>query len=311
MHASPFALRFLLTVLAATGGAGAWAEIRIGKLPPPQLSADVAAGVEYDSNVSVEEVERSSNRSDYAFTLEAGAGIEQTLSSRAAVELTYDYSASRYQTFSEVDRQTHILGTGFNWKFDALDTDLSVYYIHSRLDGKKFLELYRASPAISGFLSRRWFLRGAYVYQDKTVEERELRDAITHSAEADLYYFARGLRSYINIGYRYKDETAQANQLDYESSSLKLRYVRRVEMFSKLAKLELSLRYEDRNYLFDTPSIGARRADERYRFGADLEIPVTAKAAVQLYYGYGDYQSNLERVDYTQDIAGTRFIYRW
>ena len=44
---------------------------------------------------------------------------------------------------------------------------------------------------------------------------------------------------------------------------------------------------------------------------ADLEIPLTAAAAVQLYYGYGDYESNYDPVDYDQTIIGTRFWYRW
>jgi hypothetical protein len=304
-------LRFLLAAFICCSASGVTAEIRLGKLPPMRLSADAAVGVEYDSNVSIEEVDRNSNESDYALTLDAGVQAEQALSKQAAVQLTYDYSASLYQTFSEVDRQTHIFGSGFTWKFEAVDTDLSVYYINSQLDGNKFLELYRVAPAISGFLAKKWFARGAYVYQDKTLADRELRDAITHSGEADLYYFIRGLRSYINLGYRYKDETAQAQQLDFRSNSFKLRYVRRVELFSKLAKLEFAWRYEDRDYLFNTPSIGEQRKDTRHRLGVNLEIPVTEKGAVEFYYGYGDYQSNLPRVDYTQIVAGTRFVYRW
>ena len=32
---------------------------------------------------------------------------------------------------------------------------------------------------------------------------------------------------------------------------------------------------------------------------------------MQFYLSYADYDSNYEPVDYTQTIAGTRFIYRW
>ena len=291
--------------------APALAELRLGSLPPLRLGAELAAGLEYDSNVSVEEVDASSNLSDYALTIDAGLKAEQPLSERAEVGITYDYSQSLYQEFSQVDRQTHILGSDFSWRFDALDSDMSVFYIHSRLDGNKFLELYRASPALSGFLAKKWFLRGAYVYQDKAIEERPLRDAVTHSGEADLYHFIRGLRSYVNLGYRYRDENAEARQLDYRSHGVKLRYVQRVPVFSRLAKLELSYRFEDRDYVSITPSIGEERADKRHRLRADLEIPLTEQGALQLYVGYADYDSNLERVDYDQTIIGTRFIYRW
>ena len=303
--------RLLVAALAAAPVVGARAEIQFGNLPPLRWGAEVAVGAEYDSNVSVEEVDRASNASDIALTIDAGGEVEQSLGERAEIGLTYDFSQSLYREFSQVDRQTHILGGDLRWAFDAADADVSAYYIHSRLDRKKFLELYRVSPAISGFLAKQWFARTAYVYQDKTIEERPLRDAITHSGEVDLYYFARGLRSYVNMGYRYKDEDANAAQLDYKSHSVKLRFIQRIEFASRLTKLELSWRYEDRDYTSETPSIGERRRDKRHRLRADFEIPVLERAAVLFYYAYGDYNSNLERVDYTQNIAGARFIFRW
>ena len=304
-------IRILLTVLGCGLGATASAQPRLGNLAPLQLSGEASAGLEYDSNVSVEEVDRSSNESDYAATFEAGIGAKQPLPLNTTLQLTYDFSTSLYKTFSEVNRQTHILGSAFAWKTEVIDSDLSLYYIHSRLDGDRFLELYRVSPALSGFLSRRWFARAAYVYQDKTIAERALRDATTNSGEFDLYFFARGLRQYVNLGYRYKDEDAQAAQLDFRSDSFKLRYVQRIDAWSKLLKLELSWRYEDRDYRSDTPSIGEKRRDDRHRLGVDLEIPLGERSAVQLYFGHGDYASNLQRVDYRQNIAGTRLLYRW
>jgi hypothetical protein len=49
------------------------------KDPPkgPKFSADIAVGFEYDSNIAVEEVDRSSSETDYALTLSAGLGLQQ------------------------------------------------------------------------------------------------------------------------------------------------------------------------------------------------------------------------------------------
>ena len=304
-------VRFFSAILAWTSVTYVWAEQQGVKLAPAQFSAVVGLGAEYDSNVSVEEVDRSSNKGDYALTMDLGPEAKKELSDRLEVAATYDFSQNLYETFSEVDRQTHILGTDLVLDFEALDTGISLYYINSRLDGEKFLELTRVSPSLSGFLAKKWFARGDYVYSDKSIENRPGRDANTNAAEVDLYYFRRGLRSYFNFGYRYKDENANADRLDYISNSLKLRYIHRFELFSRMAKLELAWRYEDRDYSSITPSIDEDRDDQRHRWRADFEIPLLGQSAVQIYYGYADYESNYPQAEYTQNLFGTRFFYRW
>jgi hypothetical protein len=311
MPRSPLSIRSILAIMAWITATHAWAAQHPEKLAPAQYSAEVGLGGEYDSNVSVDEVDRTSNQGDYALTMDASLDVQKELTGKVEVAATYDFSQSLYKEFSLVDRQTHILGTDLSVDLSDVDTGVSLYYISSRLDNEKFLELYRVSPSISGFLAKKWFTRGAYVYSDKSIENRPGRDANTHSGEIDLYYFYRGLRSYFNLGYRYKSEDADADRLDYQSNSAKLRYIRRFELFSRLAKLELAWRYEDRDYSSITPGIDEDRHDERHRWRVDFEIPVIGRSALQIYYGYADYASNYPQADYTQNLFGTRFIYRW
>jgi hypothetical protein len=281
------------------------------KPPKTRFSAEVGVGAEYDSNVSVDELDATVNESDYAMTMDAELQVKRQLSDTIDVSLSYDFSQALYKEFSRLDRQTHLFGADLEVDLAKVNTGLSLYYINSRLDGNAFLEYYRASPYVSGFLAKKWFARGAYVYSDKTIENRPERDAESHAGEMDLYYFRRGLRSYFNLGYKFKDEDANADRYDYEAHNLKLRYVHRLELLSRMVKLELSWRYEDRDYSSITPGLGEKRADERHRWKADAEIPILEQGAIQLYYGYGDYDSNYEPVDYTQTVVGTRFLYRW
>ncbi|MEE4143186.1 MAG: surface lipoprotein assembly modifier [Halieaceae bacterium] len=281
------------------------------QLTPADWSAMLGIGVEYDRNVSVEEVDATTNEGDYAMTLDAGLGVKKQLSTRTQAALTYDFSQSIYDKFSQVDRQTHMVGADLGLELGRLDPSVSVYYINSHLDGSKFLELVRVSPAVSGFLAQKWFARGAYVYSDKTIHQRAGRDASTNAAEADVYFFVRGLRQYFNLGYRFRHENADADQYDYESNGVKLRFIQRFELFSRLTKLELAVRYEDRSYRSDTPAIGEKRDDERTRLRLDYEVPIIAGAAVQFFAGYADYESNYEPANYDQTIVGTRFLYNW
>ena len=148
-----------------------------------------------------------------------------------------------------------------------------------------------------GVLAKKWFARATYVYLNKSIHNRPERDADTHAGEADLYYFFRGLRTYFNQGYRYRHEDAEGDQYGYASSSVKLRYIHRFELFSRIAKFEASWRYEDRDYSSETHGIGEDRDDQRHRWRVDFEIPIVGRSALQVYSGYADYDSNYPQAD--------------
>lgn len=113
------------------------------------------------------------------------------------------------------------------------------------------------------------------------------------------------------MGYRFRHENARENRYDYLSNGFKIRYIHRFEILSRLTKLELAWRYEDRNYRADTPSIGEKRNDQRSRFRLDFEVPVLENGAVQFFAGYANYDSNYPPAAYDQTLVGSRFLYMW
>lgn len=272
---------------------------------------EVGTGVEYDTNVSVDEVDLSSGESDYAWVADFELGVQRDLGEKTRASLNYDISSSRYQEFSRVNRLTQIAGADLSHDLGKSNVGLSAYFIDSKLDGDDFLRYLRLSPSLSGFISKRWFTRGAYVYSEREIDQRAARDATTHTGEVDFYYFHRGLRSYLNIGYRYRDEDAIADELDFTAHSLKLRYIRRFDLWGKKAKAELAVRYEERDYLFDEPTINVPRNDDRIRWKIDFEVPLSKRLTFVSYYSYGNYVSNLPRADFTQTIVGSRLQYAW
>lgn len=274
-------------------------------------SAEIGLGGEYDTNVSVDEVDVSSGQSDYAAIIDLSLGAKRRLGERTKASLNYDISHSSYQEFSQLNRLTQIAGADLNTDLGSSNLAISAYYVDSRLNGDAFLSYTRISPSLSGFLSKQWFVRGAYVYSEREIEERSQRDAQTQTGEFDLYFFHRGLRSYFNLGYRYRDEDAVADQLDFRSHSLKLRYIRRFELWDQKVKAEAAMRYEVRDYRSGEPTIGEPRKDDRMRLKLDLEVPVTNSMSWQWYLSYGDYVSNLPRADFTQTIVGFRLQYQW
>ena len=120
-----------------------------------RFSAEVGFGAEYDSNVSIDELDASINQSDYALSVDAELEVEQQLSATTDLTLTYDFSQNNYDRFSNLDRQTHRVGADINSGLGPVNTGLSLYYINARLDNEAFLEYYRASPYVSGFLAKK------------------------------------------------------------------------------------------------------------------------------------------------------------
>ncbi|MEM8490832.1 MAG: surface lipoprotein assembly modifier [Pseudomonadota bacterium] len=274
-------------------------------------SGGLSLGLEYDTNVSVSEVDLSSGESDYAVTSEFKLQAKRGLNDTTDLSASYSISQSTYQEFSRVDRLTQIAGANINKDLGSMNGSVSAYYIDTQLDHDGFLEFIRLSPALAGFISKRWFLRGAYVYSERTIDDRPERNADTQTLEFDAYYFHRGLRSYFNFGVRYRDEDTGAPELTFTGPALKARYIRRFNAYGRKAKLEASFRFEERDYSSPEPTIGEKRADNRWRWKVDLELPLTERIRAQAYYSYGDFQSNLPRADFTQTIVGTRLQFTW
>ena len=227
-----------------------------------EFSAAAAIGYEYDSNVSVDEVERSSGEGDNALVIDVDLAVDQTFGEDLKGGLSYGYSRTDYNEFSALSRETHISSAPTLVPILAVSTPGSTISTSRPCwTARTSLPYQRASPSLSGFVSKRWFLRGAYVYGDKVVDNRPGRDAESHGGEFDAYYFWRGLRRYINVGYVYKTEDSVAARFDYDSHAAKFRFLQRFELFGDLAALELAARFEARDYRVRYPQY--RRAPGR------------------------------------------------
>jgi hypothetical protein len=275
-----------------------------------QWTLEAGLGVGYDSNVAIDEIDSTVGTGDNATLATVDVSVEKLLSESSKAKLNYRYASTDYEQFEDLSRQTHLIGASFSKDLGNLNSGLHYFYVDARLDNNPFLTYQRVSPFISGFISQRWFARSAIVYADKVLEDRPGRNAVTHAGEVDAYYFWRGLRRYFNLGYIYKDEDNEADRFDYQSHAIKLRFVQRFEVFSLLSRLELTARYEDRDYSAITPRINDFRNDRRLRFQLDYEVPLNEHFSWTFYAGYSDYQSNLTSAAYDQTTVGTLVEWR-
>jgi len=281
------------------------AEKKAGKTSSP-FSLEISAGLESDSNVSVSELDESTGENDQAAVFDADLDYEVPLDETTDLQLGYGLSQTSYDDFSEFDLQNHLLTGEVARDFGDFDAGVAYRYIHTRLGGHDYMKTQQASPSVSRFFGRRLFARAEYTFSDKDFDEIDARDATAHAGGADLYWFLRGVRTYVVLGYRYRDENAEDAQYDYGSNNLKLRLSQRFRFMARDATLKLGWLYEQRDYSSANPAIGENRDDDRNRFQAELEVPLSERVFTVLDYEYGGFASNLDSADYDQHVASIR-----
>ncbi|RME62485.1 MAG: hypothetical protein D6782_12105 [Alphaproteobacteria bacterium] len=287
------------------------ARAAVGKDDKPAFEIDVSAGSEYDSNITVNEIDQATGADDFAAVFDADINVDAPLGADTDASLGYSFSQSLHADFTNFDLQTHFASAELSHDFGGFDVGGAYRFVYSRLGGSGFLTLQQLSPSVSFFLGKTFFIRAEYSYTDKGFKNRTDRDAKVHAGGADIYFFLDGVRTYIVAGYKFERENTTAPQFDFDGHNFKLRFSKRIAMGKRDAKLKLGWRYEARDYDNITPSIGVRRDDDRHRLEAELEIPLSDRFYVLADYTYADFSSNLPSADYSQNLVSARIGYRF
>lgn len=283
-------------------------ELREG---PDALTALLSAGVEYDSNVSVIDVDNNSGADDFAAVFDAEFEFAPDLGDRSSLAFGYSFSQSLYETFDAFNLQSHLATVDASHDLGPFEIGGAYRFAHSRLGGDSFLTLNQFSPSLSRFFGEKVYVRGEYTYTDRNFIGRVDRDGKNHAAAGDVYYFMNGAKTYLALGYRWEKEDTLDPQFDFQGDTFRARFSQRFPVGARDGHFRLGYRYELRDYSSITPSIGALREDKRHRFNAELEIPFGKALFGRLNAEYGDFQSNLPAADFNQTVVSARIGLRF
>lgn len=275
------------------------------------FSFDASLGRKYDDNVSVQEIDANTAQSDQANLAALALGYDYRLGSNNEININVSLSKTDYNELDAFDIDTYIGSVNFIHEFDHFKSGLSLRHAESELGGDNFLTLDQVSPYITTFIAKNWFLRTAYTRTKKDLIGRQDKDADRDALSSDIYYFFNGLRSYCIVGYKYSYEDAQLNLYDYDSHTIKARYIRNFSLFSQGIKWRVGLKYENREYDDINPIIQAARSDDRASFESSLEVTIAGDFFAKIEYERNDYQSNLNSADYTQNEIALSLGYEY
>ena len=276
-----------------------------------EVSFEASAGIEFDDNITVTQIDAESEEEDFAALLGAEADWSMEFGESDELDLGYSLDYSQQFDITQFDLLTQGLSAAYRHEFESFSVGVSHNFFYSRLGGESFLKLNRTSPSISGFATSKLFLRGAYIFQNKAFDNRTARDADTHMGEASAFYFVDGADTFLSATYRFESEDAFADRFDFDANIFKAGLHTRLPFAHDENRFVVSVEYEGRDYDAITPSIGAVRDDDRLTFDADWEVPLGDLFYALVEYRYRDFDSNFPSSDFTENVASLQFGVRF
>lgn len=275
-----------------------------------KVGGDIAVEYGYDSNVVVEELDLSTSLGDSFLRYKLSADADYTFNDAASASGSLSWSDKRFNDASNFDLRTILASLDYKYKYNDITFGIAVRHADAELGGKGFLALSHLSPSVSFFLSKKHFVRLAYTYSDKTLDDNPLRDATGHELGASYYYFQNGLNRYLILGVKRHLADATDPLYDFSAIELSAAYKQRYQLFSRKNQLSVAVDYRERD--FDeiiNPAINDFREETRSELSLQNETELLQHLMLQLSLSYIDNQSNLNTFDYSETQYGLTASY--
>lgn len=265
------------------------------------LSGKAKAGMEYQSNVNISELEQASGQSDNAVVLDAQLDLGWQVSDNLRIDTGYSINDKSYQTASDYDSRLQLAFADVSYALTTTTIGTNVYHAQADLDDSDFLTLTQFSVYTMHSLSDSWFLRPSLVHADKQFDQIEQRDAKSYSATVDSFWFFDQGQRFISLGATYEDEEANATEFSYTATGLNARVSNQFSLWQLTQKLQFGLKLSQRDYQVQDDG---SRDDVHQQYDARWEVNLGQHWAVLTSVEYGDFQSTLSTADYDETRAG-------
>lgn len=286
-----------------------------------RVNGHLEGGFEHDSNVTVDELNTSSDKSDEAWIFDAG--LEGVLKPTEPLNITLGYSLSgrRYQSLDQFDQDIHLLSADISYDFDPVTIGTSYHYSHATLGSDPFLDFSRASVYLGSLVGEDVYLLASLQDKRKDFDDSDARDADIRGVSLDSFFFFNQARSHLVVGLDADREDAEADAYDNDLLRLRVALVHKFILNGEDNRLRFGWRYEDREYdevtvtssdpLFNDPLTGdlterstSQRADRAHILEASWRIGLNDVFSVEPSISWGKYTSNVDSADYDKTVAG-------
>ena len=270
---------------------------------PPTTKFELEAGTEYDSNLSVIELDRNSSEGDWSALANARLNSQWQVTDKAKLKGGLSYSSKTYQEYSEFDLAIKQAFIDASYDFAQLTAGASYHYADAELDDNDFLTLQQRSLYISRLINQKIFLRAAINDQDKDFPASSARNADNRSISGDAFFFYNQGKTFFTLGVSNERENAVANEFDYDGINIRTNVNHQFYLWNKKNRLQFGIRYDQRDYSKETPALEAKRNDKRRVATAEWQVEATPWLNVAAKLERGNYDSNLDSANYAETVS--------
>lgn len=277
-----------------------------------EFSGHLSGGLEYDSNVTVDEVNASSDQSDEAWVFDAG--LEGILQPAEALRLALGYSLSgrRYHNLGQFDQNIHVVSADLSYDFDPVTIGASYHYSYATLGSDAFLDFRRASVYLGSLIGENVYLMASLQDKAKDFEDDTARNSDIRGGSVDAFFFFNEGKSNLLFGIDLDREDAVSDAYDNRLVRLRAAFVHRFTVGGEQSRFRLSWRFENQKYdeavgssnIVQTPLTTSRRLDRARIVDAGWRIGLNEVFSLEPRVSYGHYSSNLDSADYDQAVVG-------
>ncbi len=273
----------------------------------PKGTIRLEAGTEYDSNLSVIELDQFSTQSDWAAVLNARLNGRWKATDKLELKGGYSYLSKTYQDYENFDLAIQQLFADASYKFDLATLGASFHHADAELADKDLLTLQQTSVYASRLFSQRVFVRGAVNFQDKDFPSNGERNARNTGFAGDVFVFFNQGATFIATGVTQEQEDANQASFDYDATSLRASINHKFSVWGKKSKVQLGTRYHARDYSDITSAVDSRRADTHRVTNIEWEINLTENIIATSKIERGNYESNFAAADYSETLGSIIF----
>lgn len=264
------------------------------------------AGVEYNSNVAVLDLDTNTGEGGWLATLNGTLEVSGNPTDKLLLRGGYEFSQTLHEEFDAFDLTLHRGYAEAGYDLGPVTVGVLGNLAQASLQGDEYLTFTQVSPYLSHQFGDALFLRLSYAATDKSFEGRPQRDATSDAVGADAYVFLNGTKRYLAIAGKAIEEDANSDEFDYSGGSARVRLVERFDALDREITLRTGVEFEQRDYDATYPGIGAPREDKRTALDVSLEAPVANNVFVEGSYRYGAYDSNLATANYDEHVTSLK-----
>jgi hypothetical protein len=270
------------------------------------FSAKARAGVEYQSNVNISELEQASGRADIARLVEAELNTGWQASSALRFDGGYSIQDKNYRQSDDFDTQLHLAFIDAGYQLGRTTIGANLYYARANLESARFLTLQQVSVYSMHSINESWFVRPALTVAEKQFARFSERDAQTQSATLDSFWFFSAGQRFISVGLQYEQENSRERQFSYQAPGLSLKVSSSYTLWQLPQKLQLGAKLSQRDYN-DVATQPSTRKDTHTQLEARWQLDFTPHIAMLAAVEHGDFSSSYDAADYRETRSALSF----